>query len=45
MNVVNDFLPIVGEQELRSSSNMIFYQVEKDCAKNKEVIPMEHVGV
>ena len=33
-------LPIVGEQELRSSSNMIFHQVEKDRVVDKEVIPL-----
>ena len=30
MNATNDFLPVVGEQELRSLSNMIFHKVEKD---------------
>ena len=34
-------LPIVGEQELRSLSNMIFHQEEKDCVVDKEVIPMQ----
>ena len=38
-------LPIMGEQELRSSSNMIFHQIEKDGVMDKEVIPMEHEKV
>ena len=35
-------LPLVGEQELRSLSNMIFQQVENDGAMDREVIPMEN---
>ena len=38
-------LPVVGEQELRSSSNIIFHQEKKDRVVDKEVIPMEHEGV
>ena len=38
-------LPIVGEQELGSLSNMIFHQVEKDWVVDKDVIPMEHERV
>ena len=44
-NTTNDSLPVVGEQELRSLSNMIFHQEEKDCVVGKEVIPMKHEGV
>ena len=38
-------LPAVDEQELRSSSNLTFHQEEKDCAVDKDVIPMEQEGV
>ena len=38
-------LPAVGEQELRSSSNLIFHQVENDRAMDREVILMEHERV
>ena len=44
-NTTNYSLPVVGEQELRSFSNMIFHQEEKDCVVGKEVILMEHEGV
>ena len=44
-NTTNDSLPVVGEQELRSLSNIILHQEEKDFAVGKEVIPMEHEGV
>ena len=39
------FVLVVGEQELRSSSNMIFHQVENDGAVDREVILMEHERV
>ena len=35
-------LLVVGEQELRILLNIIFHQVEKDGAVDREVIPMEH---
>ena len=44
MNTVQQIiiLPTISKQELRSSLNLIFNQEEKDCAVEKEVIPMEH---
>ena len=38
-------LHTMGEQELRSSLNLIFHQEKKDCVVDKEVMPMEHEGV
>ena len=35
----------VSEQELRSSSHMIFHQVEKDRVMDREVILMENERV
>ena len=44
-NATNDSFTYRGEQELRSSSNMIFHQVENDGFVDREVIPMKHERV
>ena len=44
-NAINNSFTSVGGQELRSSSNLIFHQVEKDGVVDREVIPIEHERV
>ena len=44
-NGTNDSFTYSGREELKSSSNMIFHQVDKDGVVDREVILMEHERV
>ena len=36
-----NLLPTEGKQELSSSSKLVVYQEERDCASDKEIVSIE----